>query len=167
MGSLTMTLARSRIFAFIVLALSVQSVQPFFLRFYPFFKLFHHPYHHPHHHPHHKVVRYVTYYDEPYSYHHHSYSHTPHHKYNSYSIDRKDDISSRLSVDDTKLMPLDHMCEGLSSPEKELCVLCWGETEPERRRMCYKDPCALVTPESRDTCHSLALQYLQSVQDTH
>ena len=130
------------------------------------------------------MVRYVTYYDEPYSYRHHSYSHAPHHKYNSYSIDRKDDISSRLSVegaDDTKLVSPD-MCEGLSSPEKELCVLCWGETEPERRRMCYKvsplpslsdvtphcqDPCSLVTPESRDTCHSLALQYLQSVQDTH
>ena len=123
-----------------------------FCRFYPFFKLFHQPYHHPHH-PHHKVVRYVTYYDEPYSYHHHSYSHTPHHKYNSYSIDRKDDISSRLSVDDaddTKLMPLDHMCEGLSSPEKELCVLCWGETEPERRGMCYK---VSLSPLSDVTSH--------------
>ena len=144
--------------------------------------MFHQPYHHPHH-PHHKVVRYVTYYDEPYAYRPQSYSHGHHHNYNSYSIDRKDDIRSRVSGDvDELMMPLDHVCDGLTSPEKELCVLCWGETEPERRRMCYKvsppslsvmsappaqDPCSLVTPESRDTCHALALQYLQSVQDNH
>ena len=36
------------------------------------------------------------------------------------------------------LMSLDTMCNGLDSPEKELCVLCWGETDPARRRMCYK-----------------------------
>ena len=35
-------------------------------------------------------------------------------------------------------MSLDTMCNGLDSPEKELCVLCWGETDPARRRMCYK-----------------------------
>ena len=151
-----MTSARSRIFTcIVVLALSVQNVRPFFLRlfqnlrflpntdmmfcrFYPFFKLFHQPYHHPHH-PHHKVVRYVTYYDEPYAYSPHSYSHGHHHNYNSYSIDRKDDIRSRVSGDAEDVMtPLDHVCEGLTSPEKELCVLCWGETEPDRRRMCYK-----------------------------
>ena len=53
------------------------------IRLYPFWKLFH-PYHH---HPHHKVVRYVTYYEDPYSHHHHSYD--------SYgdSIDRTDELN--------------------------------------------------------------------------
>ena len=82
------------------------------------------------------MVRYVTYYDEPYSYRPHSYSHAHHHNFNSYSIDRKDEMSSRQ--EDVMTMPLDQVCDGLTSPEKELCVLCWGETDPERRRMCYK-----------------------------
>ena len=33
------------------------------------------------------------------------------------------------------------------------------------RHHLFQDPCSLVTPESRATCHSLAMQYLQSVQD--
>ena len=43
----------------------------------------------------------------------------------------------------------------------------WAPPHCLMSRPICQDPCSLVTPESRDTCHSLALQYLQSVQDTH
>ena len=70
---------RKLVLILLLFSLHLQTVHPFFLRFYPFFKLFHHhPYHH--HYPHHKVVKLVTYYEDPgYSY-HHSSSYGHHHK---------------------------------------------------------------------------------------
>lgn len=79
-----------------LLFLSFQTVQPFFLRFYPFFKLFHHPYHH---YGHHKVVK-VVYYEDPYPFHHQSstYGHKPHASYGMDRID-VDDTSSSIRQD--------------------------------------------------------------------
>ena len=121
-----------------------------------FFKAFHPP-HHLHHGPyhHHKVVRYVTYYDEPL--HYQSYHHSPHHDYHSsYSIDRAgDEDDEEMEVEEVM-----EDCYSLTSPSKELCVLCGREETEERRALCLEDPCLLVTGEERELCAHLTEQYL-------
>ena len=118
-----------------------------------FFKAFHHP-HHPRHggpYHHHKVVRYVTYYDEPL--HYQSYHH-PHNYHSSYSIDRAGEEEEEME----EVKEVD--CYSLASPHKELCVLCGREETEERRALCLEEPCLLVTGEERQLCHHLTNQYL-------
>ena len=121
-----------------------------------FFKAFHHP-HHPHHggpYHHHKVVRYVTYYDEPL--HYQSYHH-PHNYHSSYSIDRAGEEEEEME-EVKEVEEVD--CYSLASPHKELCVLCGREETEERRALCLEEPCLLVTGEERQLCHHLTNQYL-------
>lgn len=121
-------------------------------RLYPFFKAFHHPVAHtPFHHQ--KVVRYVTYYEEPVHHHYqhppsHSYHSEPSHSYSSYQIDRAGEGGQQ--EDD---------CYKLDSPYKELCLLCGREETQERRELCMEDPCLLAGKE-RELCNSLTDQYL-------
>ena len=92
-----------------------------------------------------------------------------------------------MSEDDLLVMSVEpglgagETCGQLPSPDKELCVLCGQEEDPGRRRQCYQvniltrsytlqehclqDPCSIAPPETRAMCQSLALQYLQAVQN--
>ena len=125
---------------------------------YRFFKAFHHPLHPhhsvPYHHHHHKVVRYVTYYDEPL--HYPSYHEPAHTYHSSYSIDRADDEEEKEEEEEEMMGD----CYSLTSPNKELCVLCGREETEERRALCLEDPCLLVKGEERELCDQLTNQYL-------
>ena len=116
---------------------------------YPFFKAFHHPLvHHPYHHQ--KVVRYVTYYEEPVHHHyqHHSYHPEPSHTYHAYDVDRAGEEQEEED------------CYSLDSPHKELCLLCGREETEERRALCLEDPCNLAG-QQKELCNSMTEQYLK------